>query len=70
MKNKKVGYFFKERIASQLNLNIDLTLGSGWSSGGPFIDRFPEKQLIKSEIDFSKLAINDSNLINPQNWKL
>ncbi len=25
---------------------------------------------IKNEIDFSKLAISDSNLINPQNWKL
>ena len=33
-------------IAKDLDINIDLTLGSGWSSGGPFIKDFPEKQLI------------------------
>ena len=42
-------YLFSE--ASDLKLNVDLTLGSGWSSGGPFIQDFPAQQLIKSEIE-------------------
>ena len=37
--------------ANALNLNVDLTLGSGWSSGGPFIKDFPARQLIKSELE-------------------
>ena len=32
-------------------MNVDLTLGSGWSSGGPFIKDFPAQQLIKSELE-------------------
>ena len=42
-------YLFSE--ASALKLNVDLTLGSGWSSGGPFIRDFPAQQLIKSELE-------------------
>ena len=42
-------YLFSE--ASDLKLKVDLTLGSGWSSGGPFIKDFPAQQLIKSEIE-------------------
>ena len=44
-------YLFSE--ASALKLNVDLTLGSGWSSGGPFIEDFPAQQLINSEIEIN-----------------
>ena len=42
-------YLFSQ--ANALKLNVDLTLGSGWSSGGPFIKDFPAQQLIKSELE-------------------
>jgi len=42
-------YLFSQ--ANALKLNVDLTLGSGWSSGGPFIKDFPSQQLIKSELE-------------------
>ena len=44
-------YLFSE--ASALKLSVDLTLGSGWSSGGPFIKDFPAQQLVKSELEIS-----------------
>ena len=44
-------YLFSE--ANALKLNVDLTLGSGWSSGGPFIEDFPAQQLINSEIEIN-----------------
>ena len=38
-------------LAAELDMNVDLTLGSGWSSGGPFIDRYPEQQLLRAAFD-------------------
>ena len=55
-------------LAEELNINIDLTLGSGWSSGGPFIKDFPEKQLIKSEVKLmgpAKIQIKPPNIREP-----
>lgn len=37
--------------AQQLGMAVDLTLGSGWSGGGPFIDERPQQQLLQSSID-------------------
>ena len=59
-------YLFTE--ASDLKLNVDLTLGSGWSSGGPFIKDFPAQQLIKSEIEIigpSNEFIKPPRIIEP-----
>ena len=39
------------RLAGELDMAVDLTLGSGWSSGGPFIDEYPEQQLLRTQID-------------------
>ena len=55
-------------MAKDLDLNIDLTLGSGWSSGGPFIKDFPEKQLIKSEVEIMgpvKIKIKPPDISEP-----
>ena len=55
-------------VAKDLDINIDLTLGSGWSSGGPFIKDFPEKQLIKSEIEImgpAKIKVESPNILEP-----
>ena len=38
-------------LAAELDMSVDLTLGSGWSSGGPFIDRYPEQQLLQATFD-------------------
>ena len=54
--------------AKDLDINIDLTLGSGWSSGGPFIKDFPEKQLIKSEIEImgpAKIKVESPDILEP-----
>ena len=67
-------YLFSE--ASSLKLNVDLTLGSGWSSGGPFIKDFPAQQLIKSEIDiigpvsgvFQPAKIKEPSYVNKTNF--
>jgi len=37
--------------AARLGLGVDLTLGSGWPGGGPFLERHPEQQLIVSTVD-------------------
>ena len=55
-------------VAKDLDINIDLTLGSGWSSGGPFIKDFPEKQLIKSEVEImgpAKIKIKPPDISEP-----
>ncbi len=39
--------------AGELDLAVDLTLGSGWSSGGPFIRDYPEQQLLLATSDLS-----------------
>ncbi len=62
--------------AEKLGLTVDLTLGSGWSSGGPFIDGYPEQQLIQSFVDVSGPASLDIELpeakepgyVRPSNW--
>ena len=67
-------YLFSE--ASSLKLNVDLTLGSGWSSGGPFIEDFPAQQLIKSEIDiigpvsgiYQPAKIKEPSYVNKTNF--
>jgi len=41
------------REAEKLGMTVDLTLGSGWSSGGPFIERSAEQQLLRSSLDAS-----------------
>lgn len=38
-------------LAGDLGMTVDLTLGSGWSSGGPFMDEHPEQQLLRAEFD-------------------
>lgn len=38
-------------FARDLGMVVDLTLGSGWSSGGPFIDAYPEQQLLRASYD-------------------
>ena len=38
-------------LATELDMTVDLTLGSGWSSGGPFIDQYPEQQLLQAAFD-------------------
>ena len=63
-------------LANELGIAVDLTLGSGWSSGGPFIDRFPEQQLLRSSIDVSGPAHIEIKLpqahepwyVMPTNW--
>ncbi len=37
--------------AAQLGMAVDLTLGSGWPSGGPFVKNAPSRQLITSYLD-------------------
>ncbi|TNF35231.1 MAG: hypothetical protein EP312_04215 [Gammaproteobacteria bacterium] len=32
--------------AAKLGMKVDLTLGSGWPTGGPFITEYPEQQLL------------------------
>jgi len=67
-------YLFSK--ASALKLNVDLTLGSGWSSGGPFIKNFPAQQLIKSEIEiigpksgvFKPVKIKEPSYVNKTNF--
>jgi len=39
--------------AERLDVAVDLTLGSGWPNGGPFISRGSERQLLMSSIDVS-----------------
>ena len=50
-------FFQKIRIvaeeADRLGMAFDFTLGSGWSSGGPFISEAPERQLLMSSLDVS-----------------
>jgi hypothetical protein len=47
------------REAERLGMTVDLTMGSGWSSGGPFIERSPSQQLIKASLDASGPASID-----------
>ena len=62
--------------AKELELDVDLTLGSGWSSGGPFIKNFPAQQLVKSEIELkgplnievAEPSIEDPFFANATNW--
>ncbi|NQT74145.1 MAG: hypothetical protein HQ553_15485 [Chloroflexi bacterium] len=48
-------FFQKIRIvaeeADRLGMTFDFTLGSGWSSGGPFVSEAPERQLLMSSLD-------------------
>lgn len=37
--------------AERLGMSVEMTLGSGWSSGGPFIEEHPEQQLLKTDFD-------------------
>lgn len=57
---KSVGtpeFFQKIRVvaaeADNLGMAFDFTLGSGWSSGGPFVSEAPEWQLLMSSLDMS-----------------
>lgn len=64
------------QLAQELDMAVDLTLGSGWSSGGPFIDEFPEQQLLRASIDVTGPAHVQSELplpgepwyATPSNW--
>ncbi|AQA19426.1 hypothetical protein BST95_15470 [Halioglobus japonicus] len=49
-------------LAKELGMSIDITLGSGWSSGGPFIKRFAEKQLLPASVDVIGPAIHSAPL--------
>lgn len=53
-------------MAQELGLRVDLTLGSGWPSGGPFIDRHPEQQLLASSFDVGGPATIAQHLPPPQ----
>ena len=48
-------FFEKMRIVAEeadgLGMAFDFTLGSGWSSGGPFVSEAPERQLLMSSLD-------------------
>ena len=50
-------FFQKLRVvaeeADRLGMAFDFTLGSGWSSGGPFVSEAPERQLLMSSLDVS-----------------
>lgn len=48
--------------ATQLGMAIDLTMGSGWPNGAPYIDDYQEQQLIQSTIDISGPALVDQDL--------
>jgi hypothetical protein len=48
--------------AKGLGMTVDLTLGSGWSSGGPFIEHFPEQQLLASSLDVTGPRMLDTLL--------
>jgi hypothetical protein len=62
--------------AERLGMTVDLTLGSGWSSGGPFIDQYPEQQLLRSRVDVVGPMALDAPLppaqeptyVMPTNW--
>lgn len=64
------------RLAQELGMTVDLTMGSGWSSGGPFIKQFPEQQLLRSSFDVSGPNAIDTELpaavepwyVMPTNW--
>ncbi|MCB1615106.1 MAG: hypothetical protein KDI30_03735 [Pseudomonadales bacterium] len=43
---------FKE--AHNLGLKVDLTLGSGWPTGGPFVTEYPEQQLLMASADLQQ----------------
>ena len=63
-------------LAGELDMTVDLTLGSGWSSGGPFIRRHPEQQLLRAELDVQGPARLNSQVpraeqpwyATPSNW--
>jgi len=64
------------KLAQELGVTVDLTMGSGWSSGGPFIQRFPEQQLLRSFFDVQGPGPIDRELpaavepwyVMPTNW--
>jgi len=64
------------QLARELDMAVDLTLGSGWSSGGPFIDEFPEQQLLRASFDVTGPAVVQRELpvpgepwyVAPSNW--
>ena len=64
------------QLARELDMAVDLTLGSGWSSGGPFIDEFPEQQLLRASFDVTGPALVQRELpvpgepwyVAPSNW--
>lgn len=37
--------------AEKLGMRVDLTMGSGWPMGGPFVDEHPEQQLLAASMD-------------------
>ena len=63
-------------LAQDLGMTVDLTMGSGWSSGGPFIKEFPEQQLLRASFDVSGPGVIDRELpaarepwyVMPTNW--
>ena len=52
--------------ADQLGLAVDLTLGSGWPSGGPFVSSGAERQLLMSSIEVSGPMLYEGPIPPPQ----
>jgi hypothetical protein len=48
--------------AQRFGMTVDLTLGSGWSSGAPFITERPQQQLLKAAVDVSGPAMFEGPL--------
>ena len=46
----------------RLGLRVDLTLGSGWPTGAPFMTDYPEQQLLKAE---KKLQAGEAVIVLP-----
>lgn len=60
------GFFRKVRIAAEeaykRDMTFDLTIGSGWPAGGPFVSGAPERQLLMSELNVIGPALYEGPL--------
>jgi hypothetical protein len=52
--------------ADRLGMAVDLTLGSGWPSGGPFVSKGAERQLLMSSIDVSGPMFYEGSIPPPE----
>jgi hypothetical protein len=52
--------------AAEVGLAVDLTLGSGWPSGGPFVKDAPSRQLLSSFVDVAGPAAYAGPIAPPE----